>query len=84
MYIVSFPQKGRNMWRTAEHCCICIPGRACVERFVDLHAAPVQSPRHVGLQGLASRLAERPMNEPLLCLKEGVAPLVDSTRLAGL
>ena len=25
---------------TAEHCCICIPGRACVERFVDLLAAP--------------------------------------------
>ena len=24
---------------TAEHCCICIPGRACVERFVDLLAA---------------------------------------------
>ena len=24
---------------TAEHCCICIPGCACVERFVDLHAA---------------------------------------------
>ena len=20
--------------KTAEHCCICIPGRACVERFV--------------------------------------------------
>ena len=27
---------------TAEHCCICIPGRACVERFVDLLAAPLQ------------------------------------------
>ena len=27
---------------TAEHCCICIPGRACVERFVDLLAAPRQ------------------------------------------
>ena len=25
---------------TAEHCCICISGRACVERFVDLLAAP--------------------------------------------
>ena len=25
--------------RTAEHCCICIPGHACVERLVDLHAA---------------------------------------------
>ena len=24
----------------AEHCCICIPGRACVERFVDLRAGP--------------------------------------------
>ena len=24
---------------TAEHCCICIPRRACVERFVDLLAA---------------------------------------------
>ena len=24
---------------TAEHCCICISGRACVERFVDLLAA---------------------------------------------
>ena len=24
-----------------EHCCICIPGPACVESFVDLHAAGV-------------------------------------------
>ena len=24
---------------TATHCCICIPGCACVERFVFLHAA---------------------------------------------
>ena len=24
---------------TAEYCCICIPGRACVEGFVDLLAA---------------------------------------------
>ena len=24
---------------TAKRCCICIPGRACVERFVDLHVA---------------------------------------------
>jgi len=32
---------------TAEHCCICIPGRACVERFVDLLAAndPSHCPR---------------------------------------
>ena len=26
---------------TAKHCCICIPGRACVEHLVDLHAAPL-------------------------------------------
>ena len=29
---------------TAEHCCICIPGRACVKRFVDLPAR-VNHPR---------------------------------------
>ena len=33
------PVNGQYVNGTAEHCCICIPGRACVERFVDLHAA---------------------------------------------
>ena len=50
---------------TAEHCCICIPGRACVERFVDLLAATLHLPcylsgscEYFGQAGLQSRAAK--------------------------
>ena len=36
---------------TAEHCCICIPGRACVEHFVDLLAPPPTTPCGHPFQG---------------------------------
>ena len=37
-----------NYGGTAEDCCKCIPGRACVERIVDHHAALI-APRHLRL-----------------------------------
>ena len=38
---------------TAEHCCICIPGRACVERFVTcLRPAPSKGPKCAGSVGV--------------------------------
>ena len=39
MFVVELHVNG--LPNIAEHCCICIPGRACAERFVDLHAASV-------------------------------------------
>ena len=39
----------------------------------------MESPRHLGPQGPALHLAERPVNGPMICLKEGVAPQVDTT-----
>ena len=38
-----------------QNCCICIPGCACVVRFVDLHAAP--SKKTTSSKGLSLHLA---------------------------
>ena len=42
------PVNGQYVKGTAEHCCICIPGRACVEHFDDLlHPPPPRSGMHI-------------------------------------
>ena len=44
----------------------------------------MESPCHVGARGPALSGVERPVNGPMISLKEGVAPQVDTTHLQGL